>query len=173
MNNSIAALKTKNSEFMKPIIVALVVLLFLAGCKKSEEEIHSQGTLVVGETTFEIDGGMKDVSPGSVMIDGQLIPARNITYIFYSNDGKNNVKIRFLTTGNKLNSGEYFINSQSIMISGNTIQANYFLEEDYGQTDRLVVAKGSLTIQKNGELEKVILKIKGDDEVTIKWEGKL
>ena len=158
---------------MKPIITALAVLLLLFGCKKSEDEYSSRGTLTFGDKTFEIDNGMRQISPGSIVINKEFVTANNITYTFFSNDGKNKVKVRFLTTKDQLASGDYFVNGESITISDNTAQLDYFVEEDIGQTDRISIAKINLRFQRSGEIETFLLTTKGDNKVTINWEGKL
>src|SRR5690606_12590998 len=141
--------------------------------KKSEEEFRSRGTLTFGDKTFEIDNGFRHVSPGSLLIDTQFVAARNIIYAFSSNDGKSKVKVRFLTTKDQLASGDYLINSESIAIFNNAAQADYFVEEDHGQTNRMSIAKINLAFQKNGEIETFLLTPQGDNKLTIKWEGKL
>lgn len=158
---------------MRRFILSFAVLLSVFGCKKSDEEFRSWGTLTYGETTFEIDMGAKEVSPANVVIDGKLTPARNIIYLFSSTDGKNVAQVRFLTTKHQLASGSYFINSESVMIYDDTAEFFYLVEEDYGQTDRISVAKINLEFRKRGEIEIIILNTEGDNKTTIKWEGKL
>jgi hypothetical protein len=56
-------------------------------------------------------------------------------------------------------------------VKNNAIDVSYKLEEDYGQTDRINVTKGTLVTKKYGNREILEFETNAGNRITLKWDG--
>lgn len=158
---------------MKFLFPILFIVSFFIGCKKAEEKESAIGTITVNNAVYAFDKGTKKTSIGNLIVDGKLINGINHLYTFSSMTGKNSIKLLFITRTKQLTSGTYFINSVSMKVKDDAIDVSYKLEEDYGQTDRFNINKGTLSNQKIGNREIIKFKTIAGDKIVLKWDGEL
>ncbi|WP_394678406.1 hypothetical protein [uncultured Sphingobacterium sp.] len=156
---------------MKFLFPVIFIVSFFIGCKKNEEKENGKGTITVNKAIYAFDKGSKQTSIGNLIVDGKLVDGINHLYTFSSAISKNNIKLLFFTRNNQLSSGSYFINSVSTIVKNNAIDVSYKLEEDYGQTDRINVTKGTLVTKKYGNREILEFETNAGNRITLKWDG--
>lgn len=156
---------------MKFLFPVIFIVFFFIGCKKNEEKENGIGTITVNKAIYAFDKGSKQTSIGNLIVDGKLVDGINHLYTFSSTTSKNSIKLLFFTRNNQLSSGSYFINSVSTIVKNNAIDVSYKLEEDYGQTDRINVTKGTLVTKKYGNREILEFETNTENRITLKWDG--
>ncbi|MGJ1417675.1 hypothetical protein AACH28_05620 [Sphingobacterium thalpophilum] len=156
---------------MKFLFPVIFIVSFFIGCKKNEEKENGIGTITVNKAIYAFDKGSKQTSIGNLIVDGKLVDGINHLYTFSSATSKNSIKLLFFTRNNQLSFGSYFINSVSTIVKNNAIDVSYKLEEDYGQTDRINVTKGTLVTKKYGNREILEFETNAGNRITLKWDG--